>query len=47
MPLVPGTMKKYKGVSLLQKSFTKDFLTNKRVDNNGKVPQYYGGKTPL
>lgn len=32
---------KYKGDDLLLKSFTKDFLTHKRVDNNGKVPQYY------
>ena len=32
---------KYKGDALLQKSFTKDFLTHKRVDNNGEVPQYY------
>ena len=32
---------KYKGDALLQKSFTKDFLTHKRVGNNGEVPQYY------
>ena len=32
---------KYKGDALLQKSFTKDFLTHKRVENNGEVPQYY------
>lgn len=32
---------KYKGDVLLQKSFTKDFLTHKRVDNKGEVPQYY------
>ena len=32
---------KYKGDALLQKSFTKDFLTYKRVDNKGEVPQYY------
>ena len=32
---------KYKGDALLQKSFTKDFLTHKRVDNKGEVPQYY------
>ena len=32
---------KYKGDALLQKSFTKDFLTHKRADNNGEVPQYY------
>ena len=32
---------KYKGDALLQKSFTKDFLQHKRVENNGEVPQYY------
>ena len=32
---------KYKGDALLQKCFTKDFLTHKRVVNNGEVPQYY------
>lgn len=32
---------KYKGDALLQKGFTKDFLTHKRVPNNGEVPQYY------
>lgn len=32
---------KYKGDALLQKSLTKDFLTHKRVDNKGEVPQYY------
>lgn len=32
---------KYKGDALLQKSFTKDFLTHKRVNNKGEVPQYY------
>ena len=32
---------KYKGDALLQKCFTKDFLTHKRVTNNGEVPQYY------
>ena len=26
---------------MLQKCFTKDFLTHKRVMNNGEVPQYY------
>ena len=46
LPLVSGTIKflrneKCKGDALLQKSFTKDFLTDKRVDNNGEVPQYY------
>ena len=32
---------KYKGDALLQKTFTKDFLTHKMVVNNGEVPQYY------
>ena len=32
---------KYKGDALLQKTFTKDFLTHKLVVNNGEVPQYY------
>lgn len=32
---------KYKGDALLQKTYTVDFLTKKRVDNNGEVPQYY------
>ena len=32
---------KYKCDALLQKYFTKDFLTHKRVNNNGEVPQYY------
>lgn len=32
---------KYKGDALLQKSFTKDFLTHQAVVNNGEVPQYY------
>lgn len=32
---------KYKGDALLQKCFTKDFLTHKRVANKGEVPQYY------
>jgi DNA invertase Pin-like site-specific DNA recombinase len=32
---------KYKGDALLQKKFTKDFLTHKMVVNNGEVPQYY------
>ena len=27
--------------ALLQKTFTKDFLTHKLVVNNGEVPQYY------
>jgi len=32
---------KYKGEALLQKTYTTDFLTKKRVKNNGEVPQYY------
>jgi len=32
---------KYIGDALLQKTYTVDFLTKKRVKNNGIVPQYY------
>jgi len=32
---------KYKGDALLQKTYTVDFLTKKRVENNGEVPMYY------
>ncbi|MFI3117506.1 recombinase family protein [Streptococcus suis] len=32
---------KYKGDALLQKTFTVDFLTKKRVQNDGQVNQYY------
>lgn len=32
---------KYMGDALLQKTYTVDFLTKKRVANNGVVPQYY------
>ncbi len=32
---------KYIGDALLQKTYTTDFLTEKRVKNNGLVPQYY------
>jgi DNA invertase Pin-like site-specific DNA recombinase len=32
---------KYKGDALLQKGFTVDFLTKKRKNNEGEVPQYY------
>lgn len=32
---------KYKGDALLQKTYTVDFLTKKRMENNGEVPQYY------
>jgi site-specific DNA recombinase len=32
---------KYKGDALLQKTYTVNFLTKKRVKNNGEIPQYY------
>lgn len=32
---------KYIGDALLQKTYTVDFLSKKRVKNNGIVPQYY------
>lgn len=32
---------KYMGDALLQKAYTTDFLTKKRIKNNGTVPQYY------
>ena len=32
---------KYMGDTLLQKTYTTDFLTKKRIKNNGTVPQYY------
>nr|WP_288978519.1 recombinase family protein [uncultured Blautia sp.] len=32
---------KYKGDTLLQKSYTVDFLTKKRVQNDGEIQQYY------
>jgi DNA invertase Pin-like site-specific DNA recombinase len=32
---------KYKGDALLQKTYTVDFLSKKRVENKGEVPQYY------
>ena len=32
---------KHKGEALLQKSYTVDFLTKKKVINKGEVPQYY------
>lgn len=35
------TNEKYKGDALLQKTYTVDFLSKKRVDNNGEVPKYY------
>ncbi|WP_034438863.1 recombinase family protein [Clostridium ihumii] len=35
------TNEKYKGDALLQKTYTVDFLSKKRAENNGEVPQYY------
>lgn len=35
------TNEKYKGDAILQKSYTVDFLTKKRVENKGEVPKYY------
>ena len=35
------TNEKYIGDALLQKTYTTDFLTKKRIKNNGSVPQYY------
>ena len=32
---------KYMGDALLQKTYTKDFLSKKRIKNNGDIPQYY------
>ena len=32
---------KYKGDALLQKIYTVNFLSNKRMKNMGDVPQYY------
>lgn len=32
---------KYMGDALLQKTYTADFMTKKKVINNGIVPQYY------
>ncbi len=32
---------KYIGDALLQKTYTVDFLTKKRIKNDGQVPQYY------
>ncbi len=32
---------KYIGDALLQKTYTTDFLTKKKIKNNGTVPQYY------
>lgn len=40
---IEGMLKqeKYKGDSLLQKTFTADFLTKKQVKNTGQIEQYY------
>ena len=35
------TNEKYKGDALLQKTYTVDFLSKKRSDNTGQIPQYY------
>ena len=35
------TNEKYYGAALLQKRYTEDFLTKKKVKNQGKLPQYY------
>ena len=35
------TNEKYMGDALLQKTYTVDFLSKKRVNNDGVVPQYY------
>lgn len=35
------TNEKYKGDALLQKTYTVDFLSKKRAENDGDVPQYY------
>jgi hypothetical protein len=32
---------KYKGDAILQKSYTVDFLTKKRVKNDGQIQQYH------
>jgi len=32
---------KYRGEAILQKSFTADFLTKKRVMNNGEIQKFY------
>ena len=37
---------KYIGDALLQKTYTVDFLTKRRVKNNGLMPQYYVEKQP-
>ena len=37
----PLSNEKYMGDALLQKTYTADFLTKKRLKNNGEVRQYY------
>lgn len=32
---------KYKGDALLQKTYTVDYLTKKRIENTGQIPRYY------
>lgn len=32
---------KYMGDALLQKTYTADFMTKRKIINNGIVPQYY------
>lgn len=41
MQVLTQANEKYIGDALLQKTYTVDFLTKKRVSNNGIVPQYY------
>ena len=36
-----GSYRSAGGHALLQKTYTTDFLTKKRIKNNGTVPQYY------
>ncbi|MFU0828913.1 MAG: Recombinase family protein [Lachnoclostridium sp.] len=44
---LPGTIdkilmnEKYKGDALLQKNYTVDYLSKKRIKNNGQIKQYY------
>lgn len=43
------TNEKYKGDALLQKVFTEDYLTKRKVKNNGELSQYYveGSHEPI
>lgn len=36
-----GKEREKKGYALLQKTFTEDVLTKRRIENDGSVPQYY------